>query len=84
MKRLIVTFQWRAFSQRLIQTLPNFTKAIELDPNDALAYYNRGLVHKLLGKKAEAIADFEKCIQLSQDPSLIQAAKHEIEELQSR
>ena len=49
---------------------------------DAWAYYYQGTTYKDLGKKAEAVAYLEKCIELSQDTSLIQAARHELEELQ--
>jgi Tfp pilus assembly protein PilF len=38
----------------------NFTKAIEIDPKYANAYYNRGGVYKALGKTKEANADFAK------------------------
>ena len=45
-----------------------FTKAIELDPNFALAYSNRGWVYINLGQYEQAIADCTKAIEL--DPSL--------------
>jgi len=65
------------------KAIADCSKAIELDPNLAVLYYNRGFAYRLLGKKAKAIADFEKCIELSHDPWLTEAAKQEIEELQS-
>ena len=40
------------------------TKAIELNPNLATAYYNRGIVLKSLGKTEAAIADFTKARDL--------------------
>ena len=42
----------------------NFTKAIELDPKNAFAYFNRGVVFKALGKTKEANADFAKVKEL--------------------
>ena len=48
-----------------------FTKAIEQDPNNAVAYYNRGLAYTEIGKKKridpneKAIADFSKAIELN-------------------
>jgi len=56
-------------------------RAIELDPNLAVAYYNRGLAYKEQGKKAEAIADFEKFITLTTNPQWIEMARQQIEEL---
>ena len=41
-----------------------FTKAIELDPNFALAYSNRGWVYIKLGQYEQAIADCTKAIEL--------------------
>ena len=42
-------------------------KAIKIDPEYALSYYNRGLAYKRLGKLQEAINDYSTSIQL--DPS---------------
>ena len=47
------------------RTIVDFTKAIELNPNFAEAYYNRGVW--LTGKKGDserAIEDFTKAIEL--------------------
>ncbi|MEE9399447.1 MAG: tetratricopeptide repeat protein [Dehalococcoidales bacterium] len=56
-------------------------KAIGLDPNVAITYFNRGRAYKEQGKKAEAIADFEKFITLTNNPRWIEMARKEIEEL---
>lgn len=42
-----------------------FTKAIEIKPDDALAYYNRGLAYGKLGNHEQAIEDFTKTIELT-------------------
>ena len=42
-----------------------FDKAIELDPKDANAYYNRGLAKSELKQYKEAIADYDKAIELN-------------------
>lgn len=60
----------------------DYTKAIELDSNFTLAYFERGQLYKLLGKKSEAIADFEKVVSLSNKPETDEAAQRYIEELQ--
>ncbi|MEI6687187.1 MAG: tetratricopeptide repeat protein, partial [Planctomycetota bacterium] len=46
------------------EAIADYTKAIELNPNLATAYYNRGIVLKSLGKTEAAIADFTKARDL--------------------
>ncbi|HZY86136.1 MAG TPA: tetratricopeptide repeat protein, partial [Gemmataceae bacterium] len=46
-------------------------KAVAADPKDARARLLRGTVHEALFKHAEAIADFDKCLQL--DPTCAEA-----------
>jgi len=58
------------------------SKAIDLDPKHALAYYNRGHAYSRKGLLDPAIADFKMFVTLSQDPLLIQEAKQKIEEMQ--
>ena len=41
------------------QAVLDFTKAIELSPNLAEAYYNRALIYSSKQKYAEALADIE-------------------------
>lgn len=46
-----------------------WTKVIELDPQNAAAYSNRGNTRTSMGKCVEAVADFDKAIGLaSQEP----------------
>ena len=42
-----------------------YNKAIDLNPNDASAYNNRGLAYDNLDKNNLAIADYEKAIELN-------------------
>ena len=46
-------------------------KAIEVDPNNAAAYCNRGVVHAGQKEYEEAIADYTKAIEI--DPNLAMA-----------
>ena len=62
--------------------IAEYTKAIELDSNFTLAYFERGQIYKRLDKKSEAIADFEKVVSLSNKPETVEAAKRYIEEIQ--
>jgi tetratricopeptide (TPR) repeat protein len=45
-----------------------FTQAISIDPEYAEAYLNRGLSYYMNDDEENAIADFEKAIELSLDP----------------
>ena len=55
-----------------------YDKYIELNPNDADAYFNRGLAYELKGDKEKAIADFRKALEIA--PSF-QEAKAALERL---
>ena len=57
------------------------TKATKFDPKDPVARLNLGVAYKLQGNKSEAIANFEKVINLSENPQVIEMAKQEIKEL---
>jgi antitoxin component YwqK of YwqJK toxin-antitoxin module/Flp pilus assembly protein TadD len=52
-------------------SIADYTKAIELDPNDAEAYFNRGDSKYLLEDYSEAIADYTKAIEI--DPNNVEA-----------
>lgn len=72
----------KLYSQgRYNEAIEEYTWAIELDPNSTEAYGNRGNAYKLQGMKAEALADFEKVITLTDNPQWIQMARQQIGEL---
>lgn len=43
----------------------NFSKVIEIDPNNEYAYFNRGNIYCSLGKYKEAISDYTKTIEIN-------------------
>lgn len=47
-----------------MQAIADFTKAIELNPNNPTAYRNRGRVYICLGNIQQGEADFEKAEKL--------------------
>jgi radical SAM superfamily enzyme YgiQ (UPF0313 family) len=55
------------------------SKAINQSSNPASHYFSRGLVYQMRGRKAEAMADFKKCIKLSGDTGLKKMAERLIE-----
>jgi len=74
-----------------VETLNNLIRMLRLrliektsKRMDAWAYYHRGITCKSLGKKAEAVADLEMCVNLSRDRSLTKAARRELEELRDQ
>ena len=52
-------------ANRWNEALNAYDKVLELNPNDASAYYNRGLAYDNLDKNDLAIADYSKAIELN-------------------
>uniref|UniRef100_B8HN26 Tetratricopeptide TPR_2 repeat protein n=1 Tax=Cyanothece sp. (strain PCC 7425 / ATCC 29141) TaxID=395961 RepID=B8HN26_CYAP4 len=50
-----------------LREIETCTLAIQREPNDGKAYYNRGLTHQRLGDLAAAIADYTAAIHLNPD-----------------
>jgi len=50
-----------------MQTLQTCTKIIELDPNDNMAYYNRGSIFSNMGMYEKALQDLNRTIELMPD-----------------
>lgn len=51
--------------QNFEQSVADLTKYIDHNPNAAPEIYNRGLSYVNLGKDAEALADFNKCLEIN-------------------
>lgn len=79
-----VKLERRGRVRRYFAQSGDYDEAIRQNPKDAEAYYSRGIVYKLQGRKAEAIADFRKFTTLTKNPKLTQMAKQQIEELSER
>jgi regulator of sirC expression with transglutaminase-like and TPR domain len=54
---------------------------LELNPELAAAYGGRGLVYKQLGQTEQAIADFERLLELTDNPQWHQMAEEQLREL---
>ena len=61
----------------------DLNKAIELDPELAEAYFNRGSTYYYKGQEDLALADFNKVIELSSNPLIILEAEKYIAEISS-
>ena len=53
------------------EAIKDFSKAIKLNPNYALAYNNRGIAKDNLGLYEEAIKDYDKAIKLNPNYALL-------------
>ncbi len=53
----------KASDQHLLDALSDYTKVLELDPNFAYAYYNRGYVSCIMADYKNAVDDFTFAIQ---------------------
>jgi tetratricopeptide (TPR) repeat protein len=58
-----------------------YSKAIAADESHVMSYFNRGSLYMQQGKTADAIIDFEKVIQRSDNPDLQRMAQLRIEEI---
>ena len=66
------------------EAIAEYDAAISSDPNYAQAYSNRGSLHLVQGNTSSALFDFERVIQLSDDPHLIEMAQSRIDELKEQ
>ena len=57
-----------AMLQDLEGSCQALSKALEVEPQNAGAWYNRGLSHRLLLRTGEALRDVERAVELEQNP----------------
>lgn len=65
------------------QAIAYYNDAIALDPEDALTYANRGFAYAEQGEYGRAIEDYERLLELSDDPDLRAAAERMLEDLRN-
>ena len=64
------------------KAIEEYTQAVANDSKYTLAYFNRGALLMTQGRKAEAIKDFKKVIELAKSPELARMAQSRIAELE--
>jgi tetratricopeptide (TPR) repeat protein len=64
-------FSKQDFQNDLDRAIEDYNKAIQLNPNLAEAYYNRGVAYDDKGQYNEAIKDFDEAIRIN--PNLVEA-----------
>jgi tetratricopeptide (TPR) repeat protein len=83
----VVAFNYSVYAQNAGDTAAakeGYEKVVELDPNQALAYYQLGLIAVNEGENATAIAHFEKFLELEPNHPQAEAAKGVIEALKAK
>jgi hypothetical protein len=63
------------------QAIADYSKAIELNPNEGNAYYKRAHAHYSKGQLSRAVADFESCLPFAPDMSVKTDVKNYIDYL---
>ena len=69
-------------SERYDESINASTKAIDTDPEYGLAYYNRALVLRRMGKKSRAVKDLNKALEVDMPRRFRAAARKILQELQ--
>jgi tetratricopeptide (TPR) repeat protein len=69
-------------SERFDESINASTRAIDTDPEYGLAYYNRALVLRRMGKKTKAIKDLNKALEADMPRRFRSAARKILQELQ--
>ncbi len=62
------------------RAIDDLDEAIRLDPELALAYYNRALASTLLGNDAAARQDIDRAVELGMDRATLEPAIDEIKQ----
>lgn len=57
------------------RAIADFNRAIELNPKDAVAYYNRGNVYRKKGEYHRAISDYSKALEINPEYTLAYKAR---------
>ncbi|HEV2093756.1 MAG TPA: tetratricopeptide repeat protein [Rubrobacter sp.] len=68
-------------SERYDESINASTRAIDMDPEYGLAYYNRALVLRRMGKKTKAVKDLNKALEADMPRRFRSAARKLLEDL---
>ncbi len=71
-------------SERHEEAIEASTRAIELDPQYGLAYYNRALILRRTGRKSRAAKDLERALEADLPRRFKNAARKTLQELSER
>ncbi len=68
-------------SSLYLKALPDCEKAVQLKPNEANFLDSRAAVYRALKRTNDAIADYERILQLTDNPELVKTAQQALSEL---
>jgi tetratricopeptide (TPR) repeat protein len=60
------------------RAIADYDRAIELEPEVAKAYFNRGSLYQAIGEKEKASIDFRKVLELHNDSDIERAAQEQL------
>ena len=73
-ERLVKAYDLRAgvktFFSRYLESIADYSKAIELDPKNSYLYFGRGMSYEYLGENEEALKNLKISLKLDPDNSL--------------
>ena len=73
-ERLVEAYALRAgvktFLSRYLESIADYSKAIELDPNNSYLYFGRGMSYEYLNQNEEALKNLKISLELNPDFSL--------------
>ncbi|TCJ16052.1 tetratricopeptide repeat protein [Rubrobacter taiwanensis] len=70
-----------AAAERHEEALQATSRAIEMDPEYGIAYYNRAMNYRKMGRKRSALADFKKALEVDLPRRFRKVSRQAIEEL---
>ena len=73
-ERLVEAYDLRGgvkvFLSRYLESISDYSKAIELDPKNSYLYFGRGMSYEYLNQNEEALKNLRKCREIDPDFSL--------------
>ena len=73
-ERLVEAYDLRAgvktFLSRYLESIADYSKAIELDPNNSYLYFGRGMSYEYLNQNEDALKNFQMSLALDPENSL--------------
>ena len=73
-ERLVEAYDLRAgvktFLSRYLESIADYSKAIELDPKNSYLYFDRGMSYEFLGNNEEALKNLKISLKLDPDNPL--------------
>jgi len=66
------------WSKNIGRAILDFSRCIEINPNDAYCYHERGIAYHHLNAKESALADFDRASQIDPEWELPKRAREQL------